>query len=285
MEQSVESEPTSEDLSAKPLLKFLGGKRQLLPEIRRHVPVSFGRYFEPFVGGGAVFFDLLPVVAQISDSNAELINTYEAVRDDVEAVILALSEHAREHSEEHYYAVRSQRPESQTAVAARMIYLNRTCFNGLYRVNRKGGFNVPFGRYDNPTICDADNLRACARALRGVAITWGDFEATLGRVGSDGERLPVRGDFVYCDPPYVPVNATSNFTSYTAVGFSMADQDRLASCARRLKGAGVHVLLSNADLPNVRKLYDGFEVRSVKARRNINSKGGKRGDVGELLIW
>jgi DNA adenine methylase len=266
---------------AVPLLKFSGGKRQLLPEIRKHVPTSFNRYFEPFVGGGAVFFDLLPAVAQISDANAELVNMYEAVRDDVEAVIASLSEHAREHSEEHYYSVRTQRPTSQVAVAARMIYLNKTCFNGLYRVNRKGGFNVPFGRYDNPTICDADNLRACSKVLQGVAITWGDFESTL--VGA--QRPPRRHDFVYCDPPYAPVSSTSNFTSYTAGGFTWGDQDRLARCARRFKEAGVHVLLSNADLPNVRELYNGFEMRTVQARRNINSNGKKRGNVGELLIW
>jgi DNA adenine methylase len=275
---SVNDQPTP----AACFLKWLGGKRQLLPEIREHMPASFGRYLEPFVGGGAVFFDIftssgLSAPAYLGDANAELITTYRAIRDDVEAVIAALRPHERQHSAEHYYAVRAQRPRSDAAVAARMIYLNRTCFNGVYRVNKSGGFNVPIGRYANPTVCDADNLRACARSLASAEIACADFASVM--------AVAKGGDFVYFDPPYFPVSKIGDFTSFTASGFTPADQERLAGCARRLKGSGVHVLLSNADLPVVHELYEGFEVRAVRARRNINSDGGKRGDVGELLIW
>ena len=158
--------------------------------------------------------------------------------------------------------------------------------NGLFRVNRKGEFNVPIGRYENPTICDVDNLRACAIALAGARITWGDFEVTLGMVGSDGKRPPERGDFVYFDCPYWPTSETSNFTSYTKDGFSSDDQRRLRDVAVRLKERGVHVLLSNADVPPVRELYAAanFKLRRVEARRTINSKANLRGPVGELLI-
>jgi len=269
---------------ATPFLKWAGGKRQLLPEIRKHVPTQFGRYFEPFIGGGAVFFDLFPagcgnVLRRVwlGDSNLELTTTYTAIRDDVEEVVKTLRAHARLHSEKHYYYVRGLRDLDGAALAARMIYLNKTGFNGLYRVNRSGGFNVPIGSYKNPTICDEPNLRACARTLQGVEVVGADFVTLMTAARA--------GDFVYFDPPYVPVNRTSDFTSFTAAGFGPADQERLAECARRLKSIGVHVLLSNADLPVVRELYAGFEMRTVQARRNINSKGKKRGEVGELLIW
>lgn len=265
---------------AVPFLKFAGGKRQLLPEIRKHVPASFGRYFEPFVGGGAVFFDLCAAgridKACLNDSNIELMLTYSQIHNNVEPLIVTLREHSELHSEKHYYAVRAMRGMPQLAAAARMLYLNKTCFNGLYRVNNSGGFNVPFGRYKNPTICDADNLRACSRALQDVALFSVDFASLT-------ETRP--GDFMYFDPPYWPANGTSNFTNYTAGGFGPDDQQRLADHALALRKSGVHVLLSNADLPPVRKLYKSFYMRTVQANRSINSKGGKRGAVGELLIW
>lgn len=275
---------------AQPLLKWAGGKRQLLPEIRKNTPEKFGDYYEPFLGGAAVFFDLYaagrlkpPHRAFLGDMNAELVETYKLVRDIPGDVITALRRHAKKHdaplakAEAYYYEVRaSQRRGAE--LAARMIYLNRTGFNGLYRVNKKGGFNVPFGDYANPTICDAENLLACSRALRGTSIRHIDFEK---RVVDNA----CRGDFVYFDPPYVPVSATSDFTSFTRDGFTLEDQKRLVECAAKLKRRGVHVLLSNADVPIVRKLYKGFGMRRIEARRNINSKGGKRGAVGELLIW
>jgi DNA adenine methylase len=267
---------------AAPFLKWVGGKRQLLPEIRKYVPERFGKYLEPFVGGGATFFDLAATGrvsgnSYLGDSNGELVATYTAIRDDVEAVIVALATHARLHSETHYYDVRAQNLRSGPSVAARMIYLNRTGFNGVYRVNKSGKFNVPIGRYVNPTVCDPDNLRACARVLADTEIVCANFASVLAAARA--------GDFVYCDPPYVPVSKTGNFTEFTANGFTWSDQEQLAACARRLKECGVRVLLSNADLPVVRELYAGFEMRTVKARRNINSDAGKRGDVCELLIW
>ena len=268
--------------AATPFLKWAGGKRQLLPEIQKHIPAKFGNYLEPFLGGGALFFNLhsagwLTGRVWLGDSNAELIDTYKAVRDNVEKLIVSLNAHAKLHSSARYYAVRGMRTMPGVARAARMIYLNRTGFNGLYRVNKKGGFNVPFGKYENPTICNPDNLRACATALKSVELVPGDFAGV--KAFSD------RGDFVYFDPPYVPVSPTSDFTSFTPGGFGLVDQERLVDCARKLKKRGVHVLLSNADVPLVRKLYKGFEMRHIQARRNINSKGEKRGSVGELLIW
>jgi DNA adenine methylase len=270
--------------AAAPFLKWAGGKRQLLPKIRELVPEDFGDYFEPFIGGGAVFFDLfaggrIGRRARLGDSNTELIETYKTVRENVGGLIVSLGAHARRHSAAHYYAVRASRTMPGVPRASRMIYLNRTGFNGLYRVNKKGGFNVPFGQYANPTICDEENLRACARVLERASIVCADFEKTvLGATGAE------RGDFVYFDPPYVPVSETANFTSFTPGGFGPADQQRLADCARRLKSDGVRVLISNADVPFVRKLYKGFELHRVAARRNINSKGAERGTVGELLI-
>jgi DNA adenine methylase len=264
---------------AAPFLKWVGGKRQLLPEIRKHVPERFGRYFEPFVGGGAVFFDLYAAgrisKAWLGDVNPRLMLTYAAVRDNVGALIELLLVHSRQHSEKHFYETRVDRPLPPIIGAARTIYLNKTCFNGLYRVNRKGEFNVPFGKYKNPNICDAENLRACSTALTRVSLNCVNFDAVAATFG----------DFVYFDPPYYPVNETSDFTGYTPGGFGAADQQRLAEHARGLKKLGVHVLLSNADLPPVRELYKGFEMRTVQAKRAINSKGGKRGSVGELLIW
>jgi DNA adenine methylase len=281
MIQAAAVDPPTQSAAAACFLKWAGGKRQLLPEIGKHISADFaGRYFEPFLGGGAVFFDLMTTMAPrsyLGDVNAELIATYTAVRDDVEGVISALHAHAREHSEKNYYAVRAQRMRSGASVAARMIYLNRTCFNGLYRVNKAGRFNVPVGKYTNPTICDAENLRACSRVLRDAELVCADFASVLAVAKS--------GDLVYLDPPYVPASETGDFTKFTAAGFGPADQERLVGVARRLKETGVQVLLSNADLPAVRVLYAGFEMRAVKARRNINSKGGKRGAVGELLIW
>lgn len=263
---------------AKPFLKFAGGKTALLPEIRKRIPDKFRQYVEPFVGGGAVFFALaasgkIKSKPILGDNNEELIETYCDVRLDVDTVIAGLKIHERKHSEEYYYKTRASHAVN---VAPRMIYLNKTGFNGLYRVNKKGEFNTPFGRYTNPTICDEENLRACAAALKNVEFFSGDFESTM--------EQAKKGDFCYCDPPYVPVSTTSNFTSYTRDGFTLDDQKRLADCARRLVKRGVHVLLSNSDTPLVRKLYKGFKLEKVEAPRRINSKGGKRGNVGELLI-
>jgi DNA adenine methylase len=262
-----------------PFLKWVGGKRQLLPEILKHVPVSYGRYWEPFVGGGALFFHLthadLPHTATLVDANEELIRTYTAVRDEVENVIERLS--AYPYESDFYYRMRAHSPSVESAIAARMIYLNRAGFNGLYRVNRQGKFNVPFGRYTNPTICDAETLRLCSRGLQHATLKFGDFALWV--------REAKEGDFVYFDPPYVPLSATSNFAQYAATGFSALDQVRLRDVALTLKRRGVKVLLSNSSAPFVRELYaKDFELHEVDARRAVNCDASKRGNVKELLI-
>lgn len=269
-----------------PFLKWAGGKRQLLPNLMRRVPDlarGGGRYFEPFVGGGALFFALaqtgrLPKgAARLSDINGELITTYRVVRDDVEGLIQKLRAH--ENTEEHYYGVRAQDPRhlSATERAARLIYLNKTCFNGLFRENSRGEFNVPFGRYARPCICAEDTLRAASAALRDVAIEVASFEETA--------QLARPGDFVYCDPPYAPVSRTASFTRYSAGGFDEVAQARLALVAALLAERGVNVMLSNSVAPLVRELYASFHiVEEVQATRAINSRADRRGKVGELIL-
>jgi DNA adenine methylase len=265
---------------ARPFLKMAGGKTSLLQEILRRLPQKISTYYEPFVGGGAVFFALVSEKrfkrAILGDTNEELMLAYRALLNRSNEVVRDLKKHV--YDEKYYYGVRGQDPLtlSPSQRAARLIYLNKTCFNGLWRVNKKGEFNVPFGDYKNPTICDEENLRAVADVLHSVSLVCLDFKDVV---------APVKpGDTVYFDPPYAPVSETSNFTSYAKGGFTADDQDRLRNCFRDLDERGVHVLLSNSDTPLVRKLYKGFRIEGVTARRNINSKGGKRGKVGELLI-
>lgn len=285
LREEIGYEPDAEGPRPKPPLKWAGGKRQIIDELLALVPKFQGRYFEPFVGGGALFFELAPQGAIIGDSNLFLAVTYKAIRDDVDEVIKLLKFHEARHCKAHYLSVRADlidpangRPKGAAAnVAARVIYLNRTCFNGLWRVNKKGQFNVPMGRYTNPTICDAPNLRACARALKGCRIYHSDFARMA--------QMAVKGDFVYFDPPYAPVSATANFTAYAKTGFTLEDQERLMVAAKALKAKGVEVLLSNSDVPAIRDLYEGFNIRRIEARRAINSKADRRGAVGELLIW
>ncbi len=275
-ELSHPSAVSSLGVRPRPFLKWAGGKTQLLPQILARFPKVYRRYHEPFVGGGAVFFGLLPARAILSDINADLVATYAAIRDDVGAVIAALEEH--EVSETHYYAVRAQQPGELTAVAAaaRTIYLNRTCFNGLYRVNRRGEFNVPFGRYTNPTVCNSENLRAVSAALARVDLRCEDALAI-------GKRAQP-GDLVYFDPPYDPVSPTASFTSYAKGGFGKEEQTALAEVFRSLAERGVNVVLSNSDTPFVRKLYKGFRLEKVFARRAINSRADRRGVVSEVLV-
>ena len=280
-------------VAPKPFLKWVGGKRQLLSEIWPVIHEIRGRkltkdphYYEPFVGGGALFFALRAGgwygQATLGDTNELLIRTYLGVRGDVEAVIEDLQS-GYHYSEKEYYAERERysimadpRTDECTA-AAWMIYMNRTGYNGLFRVSKKGNYNVPFGRYTNPTICDAEGLRAASKALKSTKLLAADFERTV--------KSAEAGDLVYFDPPYVPVSATSDFTGYTRDGFEARDQVRLRDCALRLKRLGVHVILSNADVPGVWGLYDrGFSIRRVEARRAVNSNAGKRGVVGEVII-
>jgi DNA adenine methylase len=270
--------------SPHPFVKWAGGKASIAPRVVSLIRSSpYGRFFEPFVGGGAVFFELRPAKATLSDANPELINAYREIQKDVEGVITELEVYKRGHSRDQYYFVRSHPPEGKTQRAARFIYLNKTCFNGLWRVNSEGKFNVPMGSYRNPRIVDPPALRACSEALRHVSLSTRDFESVL----STGAGRPVRRDVVYLDPPYDPVSATSSFTSYTKTGFGSRDQARLARVSRALDRRGVRFVLSDSNTEFVRGLYsqDGFQVEQVKMGRSINSVGAKRGKISELLIW
>jgi DNA adenine methylase len=272
-------EPGIHAQAAKPFLKWAGGKGQLLAQFRPLFPSEYRRYFEPFVGSAAVFFALRPRQAVLTDVNRELIDCYRAVQGSVEQVIAALRRHA--YDEEHYYRVRDLDPAqlSPPDRAARTIFLNKTGYNGLYRVNKKGQFNVPFGRYTNPGFAHADqlgNLRACARALRGVTLEVRDFAEVV-------QHARAR-DFVYFDPPYVPASSTADFTSYVPGGFGWDEQRRLAEVFALLTRKGVRAMLSNSDTPAVREMYAGFRVDLVLASRSINSRADKRGKVGEVVV-
>jgi DNA adenine methylase len=264
-------------LSPKPFLKWAGGKRQLLGELARHIPGDAKVYHEPFLGGGALFFHLAPRKAVLTDSNARLIRTYRGIRDDVESVIEELA--SFRHSVRFFEKMRKRAIDaaSDSELAAWFIYLNRTSYNGLYRVNSQNQFNVPLGRYKNPTICNAELLRVCSKAIAHARIEVADFEKVLGRAKP--------GDFVYLDPPYVPLTATANFTSYTRDGFDDADQLRVRNVALALRERGVSVLISNSSAERVRDLYRDFRKVELRARRNVNSNGKARGSVAELLMY
>lgn len=265
---------------ARPVLKWAGGKGRLLPELLNRLPKSYTAYHEPFIGGGALFFALTGRGqlgrAFLSDANTSLIDVYLGLRDEIEGVIAVLREHIYER--EHYYRVRALRPEDLTLPerAARVIYLNKTCYNGLYRENKRGQFNVPFGRYKNPTICDEPNLRAASRALQGVGIARRHFSTVL-----DHARP---GNFVYFDPPYHPLSATANFTAYDRSGFGPDDQRHLRDVFAALGELGVRAMLSNSDTPFIRELYDGFAIDQVHVARAVNSKANGRGKVAEVIV-
>jgi DNA adenine methylase len=267
---------------AKPIVKWAGGKSKLLGPLCERVPTTVRTYAEPFAGGAALFFALADDPshsferAVLADQNEDLIACYRAVRDDVEAVIAALSDYA--YDEEVFYRVRDQdpRPMTDAARGARLIFLNRTCFNGLWRVNRSGKFNVPFGRYTNPKILDADGLRAASAALAKAEVLAVDFAEVTRTLGP--------GDFAYFDPPYVPLSKSSSFTAYARDGFGPADQDRLAAELGRLKAVGVAAMLSNVDTPATRELYRDFSIHLATAPRSINSQASGRGHVGELIV-
>lgn len=265
----------------KPFVKAAGGKRSSLPFILPKLQASAdaGTYYEPFLGGGAVFFALAPRRAILSDANPFLMDTYKGVKDNVDKVIERLKK--MPYDKEFYLKQRKLLKPKWCEVgeaAARFIYLNKAGFNGLFRVNKSGEFNVPFGRYDNPTICDEPTLRAASLALKDAIVDRGDFEAVL--------RTAQKGDRVYLDPPYLPASKTANFTSYTKDGFTFEDQKRLAVCVADLARRGCHVVLSSADTPETRGLYTKkfYDLEEVQVRRAINSDASKRGKVGELLI-
>lgn len=264
------------DRSPRPFLKWVGGKSQTLGELRQFYPDDFVKYHEPFVGGGAVFFDLMPKKAIISDSNKELINCYKVVKSKASDLVKKLKKHV--YDKQRFYAVRDEDPSKLDPVAraARTIYLNRTGYNGLYRVNQKGKFNVPFGRYKNPTICDEANLMNCSKALRRIRLKSTSFEGVLG--------VAEPGDFVYFDPPYIPVSDTSYFTAYQKRGFGMDNQEKLACVFEELAQRGIKVLLSNSDVPWMHDRYRRFNIHTVYALRSINSNTKRRGAISEVLI-
>lgn len=266
------------EVRAKPFVRWVGGKSKLVPELLKYVPASYGTYHECFLGGGALFFALQPKHAVLSDANAELIHAYTVIRDQPAALIKVLQEAACAHSKEHYYSMRARDPRTLDPVtrAAWLLYLNSTCFNGLWRVNSKGGFNVPLDPGRSGAVNEYVITRA-SEALRGHSLHAHDFRLI--------EHATAPGDLVYCDPPYIPLSTTSNFTNYAAGGFAYKDQIDLRDLALRLKRKGVHVLLSNSGTGAVRALYqDHFELIPVQARRNVNCKGDKRGPVGEFII-
>lgn len=274
------------DEKPKPFVKWVGGKRQLLRQFRDlglYPPEDFdpitNTYYEPFVGGGAVFFDLLPKKAELSDLNYELVTTYNVIKNDVDALIKSLKKHKYE--KEYYLKIRAQNSKklSNVEIASRFIYLNRTGFNGMYRVNSRGEFNVPFGKYTNPIICDEENLRRASKALQKVTVKQQDYKNVL--------KKAKKGDFVYFDPPYYPVSKTASFTSYTAEAFLENEQTELRDTFLELHKRGCFVMLSNSDTPFINKIYSdiaGVKISKVAAGRAINSKGSKRGKITEVLV-
>lgn len=285
MPRSGEEQPQRASAPAlKPFVKWAGGKSRLVPSILAKLPESIETYYEPFVGGAAVFFALAQRKrfkrAVLSDLNAELMDVYRAVKGNVKDLVVLLSEHAKSHDSDHYYEVRKTDPKSlnRSERAARLIYLNKTGYNGLYRVNRAGQFNVPLGRYTNPTVCDEPQLRAASRALRGVQLDVADFEQAC------EESTP--GDAVYFDPPYVPLSKTASFTAYHNSEFGEAAHRRLAEVLSTLKKRRVAAVLSNSDTELTRQLFErrGLDTDTVKMTRSINSSSSGRGEVTELLV-
>lgn len=275
---------TTRRASPRPFLKYAGGKRSLLPKLFEIVPPTFRTYYEPFVGGGALLFALFERNffghmgrAAVADANLELVRAYRALKVDVEGVVAKLRR--MKNDEDVFRRVRAKDPAKldDVAAAARTIYLNKTCFNGLMRLNRRGEFNVPYGRYPNPPICDEENLRAVASALQSVALVHGDFAEITRKVKA--------GDLVYFDPPYLPVKG-KEFVAYGHEPFRLDEHMRLRDEALRLKTLGATVIISNSDAPAIRALYDAadFRIIEVDGRRSISASGALRGSALDLLI-
>jgi DNA adenine methylase len=265
--------------SPRPFLKWAGGKSRLIQQYVPYFPQFYQTYYEPFLGGGAVFFYLQPATALLTDINAELIITYRCVRDKVEDLICLLKEHKARHNRDYYYSVRSSSSKNELEQAARLIYLNKTCYNGLYRLNSQGKFNVPVGSYKNPNICQEDLLRAASKALSSCEITQADFSHLLTSATSSD-------DFVFCDPPYHPISNTSYFTGYNGNSFGEQDQIRLRDICAELASRGVKVMVCNSDCEFIRRIYTeiNFKIYAIAAPRSINSNIQKRGIINELLI-
>lgn len=259
----------------KPFIRWVGGKAQSLRSLRSHVPLNFNRYYEPFVGGGAFFFSMMPKDAFLSDVNKELMITYEVLRDDVEALMRLLREYPN--TEEFFKELRATDldPLTRLETAARFIYLNKTCFNGLYRVNQKGQFNAPYNKTNKANICDRAVLTVCSKALQGVKLMSGRFNQAITKAD--------KGDFIYLDPPYMPVKSDS-FTAYSDKGFQQPEHEELAGWFDELTKFGVQIMMSNSDVPWVRERYEQYKIIEIMAKRSVNSKGSGRGPVQELLI-
>ena len=274
-------------VTPKPFVKWAGGKRQLIPILNQNIPESFGTYYEPFLGGGALLFHILTdkngQKCSISDLNSDLVLAYTTIRDRVDSLIASLKNHEKNYqkdSESYYYSIRESNPRSEIEKTSRLIFLNRTCFNGLYRVNSKGKFNVPLGKYSNPNIVNEENLHAVSNILQSsrISIKCRDFEAVL--------RDAKKGDLIYFDPPYQPTSATANFTSYTNKDFTYDDLTRLAELCLKLDSRGCNVLLSNSDSKEVADIFatNPWKITRIEANRSINSNSKKRTGHFELLI-
>lgn len=273
--------------AARPFVKWVGGKARLVPQLLQYFPDEYNDYYEPFAGGGALFFAITPKTAHISDLNTVLISAYKRIQSDAEGLIeelrqleaqyrsLETLEEKRElylEKRAQYNALENTSPEK----VALLIFLNKTCFNGMYRENSKGGFNVPFGKHPNPTICDEANLRSVSAALKETTIALAPYQEAV--------KNAKAGDFIYFDPPYHPLNATSSFTSYHADGFSAKDQEKLRDTFKKLSERGCKVMLSNSDSEFINELYKEFNVHKIYAARSINSKGTGRGKIQEVLV-
>lgn len=276
--------PYTHSKLVRPFVKWVGGKRQLLSDINRLRPKKFNTYFEPFIGGGAVLLHLQPSVARVADVNEELVNLYKVIRDQPEDLIIDLNKH--KNTEEYFYEIRAldrdtdaYKKLTNVERASRVIFLNKTCFNGLYRVNNSGEFNAPFGRYKNPAINDKDTIRAVHRylATNDFQVTNQDFEKCV--------QEAKKGDFVYFDPPYDPVSSSANFTGYSRGGFDRSDQERLRNVCDELHSKDVKFMVSNSSTDFIKKIYSEYpEPHIVKAKRAINSNGNDRGNVDEVII-
>ncbi|MCV0365985.1 MAG: DNA adenine methylase [Nitrosopumilus sp.] len=274
-------------VTPKPFVKWAGGKRQLIPILNENLPKTFGTYFEPFLGGGALLFHMLTErngqKCSISDLNSDLVLSYITIRDRIDDLISSLKSHEKNYqkdSKSYYYSVRESNPRNEIEKTSRLIFLNRTCFNGLYRVNSKGKFNVPMGKYTNPNIVNEDNLRSVSSILQSskASIKCRDFEAVL--------RDAKKDDLVYFDPPYQPVSNTANFTSYTNKDFTFDDLNRLAELCTKLDSKGCRVLLSNSNSNEVAEIFSNepWKISKIQANRSINSNSKKRTGHFELLI-
>lgn len=272
-------------IEVKPILKWVGGKRQLLSEISPMIPEKFNKYYEPFLGAGAVLFSLLPGKAIINDLNSELINVYKVIKEQPDELIKLLKEHTDNNNKEYFYQIRELDRQagydslSNVFKASRTIYLNKTAYNGLYRVNKAGQFNTPWGSYKKPRILDTDNVLTMSEYFNSneIEILNVDYKNALNSVS--------KGDFVYLDPPYLPISPSSAFTAYTSNGFGTKEQEELKKTCDVLDKQGVKFLLSNSYHPFLLDLYKDYNIKTVKARRSVNSQGHKRGKIKEILVY